>query len=217
MRLMYVILAAIGFTAPAAAQNNFAAQEVIHGVSADKILEMFRAAGMSGSLAGASGGDQLVELRSSEGFVMYVSLSGCSGQIASSPCSIVKPYAIFNDALPLEFINQFNFSAANVSTLMRMPDERALLGLKVFLEGGVTLDNLRTYFGHYLLDAVLLLEGPQDNAATNVVFHPLESTGPAPGAVPASSAQANAAGVGLAGAKQAAAALTAAHKAAAED
>ncbi len=212
MRLMCAVIAAIGLAlgaaAPAAAQNNFGAPQVMTGVSADQIIQLFTGAGMQGASAGASGGDHLVELRSSEGFIMYVALSGCAGQASSAPCSLVKPYAIFNEPLPLELVNEFNYSVSNVATLMMMPDNRALLGVKILLEGGVTEANLRAYLGSYMFDAIALLEGPQEQGATNVAYSPFPAAGPAPGVVPASAAHANAMDVEAAGAARAAALMT---------
>lgn len=208
MRSMLAALAAFGLglgsAADAAAQNNFAAPALMDGVSADKIIQLFSDAGMQGALAGASGDGRLVELKSPEGFIMYVALSNCAGQASSAPCTLVQPYAIFNDSPPLDFVNRFNYSAANVATLMVMPDERALLGVKILLEGGVGEANLRAYLGNYMFDVVALLEGPQDGAATNVAFRPPQTGGPAPDVVPAPAAQANGGDVVIAGAQAAA-------------
>lgn len=211
MRSMLAAMAALGLAAAsgaARAQNSFAGEPVIKGVSADAIVALFGSAGMAGSVVGASGEDQLVELQSGDGFVMYVGLSGCASQASSASCSVVKPYAIFNGGLPLEDVNYFNYSVSNISTLMMMADGRLLLGVKVLLDGGVTLGNLRTYFAAYMYDAAALLEGPEDSMASNVAYRPEGIQGPAPGVVPAAGAQANPAGADPAAAARIAAGLS---------
>ena len=76
------------------------------------------------------------------------------------------------------------------------------------LDGGVTMSNFRTYLAAYMFDAASLLEGPESEA-TNVAYKPLGVQAPAPGVVPAASAQANAADIGPAAAARAAEALSA--------
>lgn len=216
MRFLCTLLAALGFVmemGPAAAQNNLGAPAVIGGVSADDIVSIFTVVEMEGRIVGASGGDQLVELASPDGFVMYVALSQCAGQASTAPCSLVKPYAIFeNTGLTLATINDFNFQTSNISTLMQMPDGRALLGVKLLLEGGVTIANFSSYLGNFMFDAAAMLEGPSDGAAATVAYHPQSALGPSPipspGVVPAAAAQTNAFDVGMTGAAKAAAALT---------
>lgn len=211
MRSMLAAMAALGLaagTGAASAQNSLAGEPVIGGVSADTIVALFGSAGMPGVVVGASGEDQLVELRSSDGFVMYVGLSNCASQASSAPCALVKPYAIFNSGAPLENVNHFNYSVSSVATLMVMGDGRLLLGVKVLLDGGVTMSNLRAYLASFMYDAAALLEGPEDSMASNVAYRPEGIQGPAPGVVPAAGAQANPAGADPAAAAHAAAALS---------
>ncbi len=213
MRKMFAAMMALGLVAgagaaPAVAQNNFAAPQVRNGVSANEIVTLFAGVGMAGQIVGASDGDQLVELTSPEGFVMYVALSRCASQASSSPCVQVQPYSIFEGhGLSFSHVNDFNFRRSNIATLMMMPDGRALLGLKLLLDGGFTMSNFGINMGTYMYDVAKLLEGAPGDAATNVAYQPQPAFGPAPGVIPAPAAQPNGFDVDMAGAMRAAAAL----------
>jgi hypothetical protein len=193
---------------PAFAQNSLVSPKVMDAVSANGIVSIFSEVEMTGSVIGASGDDQLVQLVSEDGFVMYVALSNCTSQAATAPCSIVKPYAIFEGGgFTFEAVNGFNFSVSNVSTLMIMPDGRGLLGVKLLLTGGVTPENFTTYLGNFMFDAAALLGEEAEDAATSVSYDPEQGLGPNPGIVPAASARVNTFGLATAGAERAAAAL----------
>ncbi len=193
---------------PALAQNSLASPMVMDSVSANGIVSLFSEVEMSGSVVGASGADQLVELESEDGFIMYVALSECASQAATAPCKVVKPYAIFEGpGFTYEAVNGFNYNIANISTLMIMPDGRALLGVKLLLNGGVTVENFTTYLGNYMFDAAALLSEPEQDVSTNVSFEPSQGLGPKPGIVPAASARVNAFGAATEGAERAALAM----------
>ncbi|GJL91138.1 hypothetical protein [Hyphococcus sp.] len=205
--IMFGLAMAVGM-GPAAAQNSLVSPKVMDAVSANGIVSIFSEVEMTGSVVGASGGDQLVQLVSEDGFVMYVALSNCASQAATAPCSIVKPYAIFEGSgFTFEAVNGFNFSVSNVSTLMIMPDGRGLLGVKLLLTGGVTPENFTTYLGNFMFDAAALLGEAEESAATSVSYESPQGLGPKPGTIPAASARMNAFGASTAGTERAALAL----------
>lgn len=152
-RLTAAVLTA-AFTSGASAQNMQLTQRppVIEAVTAQWVIDLLAQRQFVGVVVDQTPTHDTLEVTSPGGGVFYIAIRACSGD-APKRCSMLQNFALFDaSGVTLSQINTMvrdNFAA---SYAFLNPEGVGVLANKVFLNGGVTEQNIVTEIGGYLYD-----------------------------------------------------------------
>jgi hypothetical protein len=189
------LAAAAVLVAPASAQNTQLMGGAFGAVTVDYVIGLFTSGGISAQYVNYESETHFIEVREGD-LVAYIGLRGCDSAARTARCTLVQPYAMFNVVgLTLAHVNQLNLQAFEQSVAMLRPDNLAMVGCKLHVDGGVTEANLRNDLGRFFLDVASFVEGISPGAKAQVRFQPTSQSGYATpeieSAVSTASAEAN--------------------------
>lgn len=99
--------------------------------------------------------------------VFYTAMRDCD----LSGCELVQPYGFFRaQGVTLSQLNNLHLEALGVATLVLMPEGRGMAATKIYLQGGISLDNFGFQLGVFIgdLDKVVASIRPGTLASIDV-------------------------------------------------
>jgi hypothetical protein len=203
---MKPVLCALGALAAAAgaasAQNNqlSAQSAVVQSVSANDMIAILQSAGLQAALVHEDGdGTKTIEA-AAEGSTVYVALRACAGAGAAAPCALVQPFGFFNgQGVTLGQVNEFNINVSGISTAGLLNDNRGVMAMKMYLNGGVSAENLFYSLAVFFSDISRLLGAIKPGVVAQISYEPTAAAAGAGVDLPAGDYRVNATGAAAAG------------------
>lgn len=160
MRFLIAAILALFVVLPAAAQNQLQSNSgaLIKTMSPAELVAMLQANNLNASYLEEGNGGHFVEVNE-DGAVVYFALRDCvQGSAITSRCGIIQPFGYYNaSGVTFAQINAFNFEQSIIGTAGLTTDGTGIVGAKVYLQAGVSIEHVPFSIGLFFVDLDTLI------------------------------------------------------------
>ena len=162
MRFLVSLIVAFCFSVISASAQNGPiggqTRQLIEKVSVNDVTALMETGGFSSQFLGEDAqGVKTVLSTNEQGGAVYFALRACDGTGANAGCNIVQPYGLFaSDGITYAQLNNFNINRSQISLSGLLDDGSGIVAAKIYVVGGITVENFLTSLGLFLRDIEIL-------------------------------------------------------------
>ncbi len=161
----------------ASAQNQQLARkeaDPVSAMTADDLATIFQSVGYSAVASVDEAGAPVIEVTAPGAGTFYVLMRDC----AAGSCRFVQPYGIFSgDGVTLGQLNEINLTMLQSGSAMLLPDGDGIIGARIFLNGGISAENLRFQLGVFIQDVDRLVAAIEPGSIATVSYSKTDNVG----------------------------------------